>query len=154
MKAIFYDRYGSADVLYTADAIAPPQRPGFARINVRACALNPKDVLIRKGKMRWLSPGGFPRCPGYDVSGILLDDAGDLLSGTPVYAMIQDNQGRGCAQIVSLPHDQLARTPERLSFEQAACVPLAALTALQALRARLALKAGDSSSRSPGALRR
>jgi NADPH:quinone reductase-like Zn-dependent oxidoreductase len=143
LRAIIYDHYGPADILRVGELPEPALRAGCARVRVHACALNPKDVLIRKGKMRWLTPGGFPRCSGYDIAGVLLDDAGGLRAGEPVYGMIQDNQGRGCAEVVSLPYGQLARKPERLDFIQAAATPLAALTALQAMRDRLRLSHGD-----------
>lgn len=138
-----YDHYGPADVLRVGELPEPALQTGYARVRVHACALNPKDVLIRKGKMKWLSPGGFPRCSGYDIAGVLIDDAGGLRTGELVYGMIQDNQGRGCAEVVSLPHDQIARKPDGLDFVQAAAIPLAALTALQAMRDRLQLSQGD-----------
>ncbi len=141
MKAILYDQYGPANkVLYVGEAPEPVVKEGCARVHVHACALNPKDVLIRKGKMRWLSPGGFPRCSGYDFAGELMDDVPGLKRGTPVFGMIQDNQGRGCAEVISVPFHQFAAAPEELSMEEAAAIPLAALTALQAMRDRLGLE--------------
>ena len=65
MRAVQYDRYGPPEVLELRD-VPEPQRPrgGAVRVAVQAAALNPKDVLIRKGRMRWLSGRRFPRVPG------------------------------------------------------------------------------------------
>lgn len=81
MKAAAYDRFGSPDVLGVIDLPSPSKRPGHARVEVRAAALNPKDVLLRKGELRWLTRAPFPRVPGYDFAGRLQDAAGDLPAG-------------------------------------------------------------------------
>ncbi len=143
MKAICYDRYGSPDVLELRELPDPPFEPGLARVRVHAAALNPKDLLLREGKLRWLIRGDLPRVPGYDLAGELLDEAGGLPRGTKVFGMIQAHTGGSCAEIARLPASQLARMPEGLSFEEAAALPLASLTALQALRDELGLRAGQ-----------
>ena len=137
MKAVVYDTYGSADVLHIKDIPAPTPQKGQTRVEVHAVALNPKDVLVRKGKMRWLVGGERQRTPGYDIAGVLLDDANGLPAGTEVFGMIQSNHGGGCAEIVSLPCDQVAAKPTSLSMVEAASLPLAGMTALQALRDEL-----------------
>jgi len=112
-------------------------------VRVHAAALNPKDVLVRKGRMKGFVAKQFPRTPGYDIAGILLDSAGELAAGTEVYGMIQHHRGGACAELVSLPADQIARKPSGLTMVEAAAVPLAALTALQGLRDNLRVNAGD-----------
>ncbi len=139
-----YTRYGAPEVLSVRDVPEPARSPRHARVKVHAAALNPKDVLVRKGKMRWLVGGGLPRTPGYDLAGVLLDDAGGLPSGTEVFAMINSHAGGACAEIVSLPFDEVAEKPRTLSMIEAAALPLAGLTALQALRDELALERGQS----------
>ena len=108
-----------------------------------ACALNPKDVLVRKGSMRWLTGDRFPRIPGYDLAGTLLTDAGDIPAGTEVFGMVDSHQGRACAEEVVLPIGQVSRAPKRLSLLDAAALPLAGLTAMQALRDHLQLRSGQ-----------
>ncbi len=142
MKAVVYNQYGGTDVLQLAQKPEPSARPGLARVRVHAAGLNPKDVLLRKGKMRWLG-ASLPHTPGYDIAGTLLDEADGLQPGEEVFGMIQSQSAGGCAQLVSLPIDQLAKKPQRLSMEEAAAIPLAALTALQGLRDELGLQAGQ-----------
>ncbi|MEL6343532.1 MAG: NADP-dependent oxidoreductase [Myxococcota bacterium] len=144
MKAVVYDRFGPPDVLTIQELPDPPAQSDRVRVQVYAAALNPKDVLIRKGKMRWSIGGRLPRTPGYDIAGVLLDDAPGLPEGTPVYGMIQDHMGGGCAEIVSLPMDQIAQKPASLSMAEAASLPLAGLTALQGLRDELLLQDGET----------
>lgn len=143
MKAITYDRYGGPEVLQLREVPEPPPAPGLARVRVHAAALNPKDLLLRKGKLRWLIRGGLPRIPGFDLAGELIDEAGGLPPGTKVFGMVQDHRGGTCAELVRLPASELARMPAGLSFEEAAALPLASLTALQALRDELGVRPGQ-----------
>lgn len=113
------------------------------RIEVHAAALNPKDVLVRKGKMRWLTGARLPRVPGYDVAGTLLDPTPELPAGSPVFGMIQDHAGGGCAEIASLKPHEFARAPDGVELAAAASLPLAGMTALQALRDLLRVGPGD-----------
>jgi len=143
MKAAFYRRFGPPEVLEVGERPAPAPRPGASRVRVSAAALNPKDVLLRKGKLRWLVRAPLPRIPGYDLAGELMDPAPGLERGTRVYGMIQDHAGGACAEVASLPHDQLAAMPAGLSPQEASALPLAGLTALQALRGELELSPGQ-----------
>lgn len=144
MKAVIYDDYGTPDVLVVREVPPPPPHPERVRVAVQAAALNPKDVLIRKGRMRWLVGGRLPKIPGYDVAGTLLDPVGSWGVGTPVFGMIQDHSGGGCAEVASLRPDEIARIPNGLTMEEAASLPLAGLTALQGLRDCLRVRSGES----------
>ena len=145
MRALVYDRFGPPDVLHVAEVDAPVARRGEVLVRVGAAALNPKDVLIRKGKFSLVAGRRFPKIPGYDFAGTV-EDVGPhvhgLSRGQPVYGMINGWSGRACAELVSVPAGELAAMPERLSVVEAAAVPLAALTALQALRDEARISAG------------
>lgn len=143
MQAIVHERYGPPAVLRLASGPEPERRSGWSRVRVHAAALNPKDVLLRKGKMRWLPAGSLPRVPGYDVAGELLDPAPGLAVGDPVFGMIQSNGGGAYAEVAALRHDWLAPKPEGLSMAEAASLPLAGQTALQALRDELGVRSGQ-----------
>jgi len=121
----------------------PSQATGMARVRVHAAALNPKDVLLRKGRMKMLRVP-LPTVPGYDIAGELIDGANGWPAGTPVFGMIQSNRGGACAEVASLHFHELAQKPESLSMAQAASLPLAALTALQGLRDELGVRAGQT----------
>lgn len=144
MKAVVYERHGGPEVLQVREVPAPPARDGHCRVEVHAAALNPKDVLLRRGKLRWVTRARLPCTPGYDFAGRLLDPADGLATGTPVFGMIQAHQGGACAEVISVRPDELARAPDELSMVEAASLPLAALTALQALRDELELRAGQT----------
>ena len=64
MKAIAYTRFGGPDVLALVDRPAPTAGRDRVRVAVHAAALNPKDALIRKGRLRWMTRAPFPRGRG------------------------------------------------------------------------------------------
>lgn len=140
MRAVTYDRYGAAEVAHVADVPDPPKEEGTILVRVRAAALNPKDVLVRKGKFPWLAGRKFPKRMGYDWAGEVVEPiegsegAGALPVGTRVFGMIQSWRAGALAELCRARVDECARAPEGLSFEEAASLPLASLTALQALR--------------------
>jgi NADPH:quinone reductase-like Zn-dependent oxidoreductase len=137
MKAVTYDRYGETDVLDVRDIPVPSPRRGQVLVRVQAAALNPKDVLVRKGKFPLLAGFGFPKRVGYDWSGVVVDP-GDALNAPPagsrVFGMIQAWSGGACAEFVAAHLSELSAIPDALSFEEGAAMPLASLTSLQALR--------------------
>jgi len=137
VKAAEYDRYGPASVLQIREVPRPRPGRGELLVRVRAAALNPKDVIIRSGKFRLLSGCRFPKRVGFDWSGEIAE-LGPGVTGVPVgaayYGMVDGYQGGACAEyFVARPSD-CAPKPSRLDFVLAAAVPLAASTALQALR--------------------
>jgi NADPH:quinone reductase-like Zn-dependent oxidoreductase len=143
MRQALYDRYGSLDVVRIAEVPDPRPGPGEIAVRVRACALNPKDVLVRKGKFPWLAGRSFPKAMGYDFAGEVERGAGDFRAGDRVFGMIQSWRAGAVAEKCTIPVDQCAHAPQSASFEQAAALPLAALTALQALRDEAALGPGQ-----------
>ncbi len=69
MNAILYRRYGSPDVLASADIPKPSPGPGQILIAVRASSVNPIDWKLASGKLRFLMPLKLPQVPGFDVAG-------------------------------------------------------------------------------------
>lgn len=137
MRAIVYDRYGPPEVLQVRELPSPVPRAREVLIRVRAAALNPKDSLVRKGKFTAISGKKFPRLLGYDVSGVVAalgPGVSRFKVGNEVYGMKQEWAGGTIAEEVCLLEDELALKPPMLSFEDAAALPLAAMTALQSLR--------------------
>ena len=122
MRAALYDRFGGPDVLRIGEA----SEPRGAVVEVVAAALNPKDVLMRKGKFSFFVRGAFPRSCGYDFAG--------TLAGRDVFGMVNGMLGRTCAERVAVEPDEHFDKPAALDFAEAASLPLAGQTALQALR--------------------
>ena len=137
MKAVVYRSYGSVSVLALEERERPALGEGELLVRVVAAALNPKDVLVRKGKYKVLTGRNFPRLLGYDYAGQVVEcgpSAGAFASGDRVFGMIQAWNGGACAEYVTVRATECAHMPESLSWEEAAAMPLAAQTALQALR--------------------
>lgn len=138
MKAVYHEDFGPADVLKYGDVPRPSPGRDEVLIRVRAAGVNPVDWKIREGLLKTRMPHQFPIIPGWDVAGVVAEvgpGVSGFRKGDAVYAyarkpVIKD----GCyAEFVTLPARQIAPKPRSLSFEEAAAVPLAALTAWQAL---------------------
>jgi NADPH:quinone reductase-like Zn-dependent oxidoreductase len=141
MKAIVQHKYGAPqDVLRLAEVETPVARAEEVLVSVRASSANPWDWHFIRGEPVLLRPalGGvrkpkFP-VPGGDLAGTVERAGGGVTAfkpGDEVYGF-----GHGAfAEYVAVAQGSLAAKPENLSFEQAAAVPLAAVTALQGLRA-------------------
>jgi NADPH:quinone reductase-like Zn-dependent oxidoreductase len=142
MKAIVQHEYGApADVLKLAEVDTPTLGDQEVLVRVRASSANPWDWHFIRGEpvlMRHAGIGGFRKpkflIPGGDLAGTV-EQVGREVSrfapGDEVYGF-----GHGAfAEYVAVPQGRLARKPANLTFEQAAAVPLAAITAIQGLRA-------------------
>ncbi len=136
MKAMVYDRYGDASVLHLAELPKPHRLPGQIIIEVMVSSVNPIDYRMRQGEMRGLIPFGFPRIPGYDVAGVVAESADDsqFAAGDRVMAFLNSSRGGACADFVACAINAATKIPDDMSFEEAAAIPLAGSTALQALR--------------------
>lgn len=144
MRAVIYERFGGPEVLQVRDVPRPRPRRDEVLVRVRVAALNPKDLLIRKGRMKLLSGTKLPRFTGYDFAGEVAEGAGGLRPGERVFGMLNGQRGGTCAEYVAVPVTELVRTPEQLGDAEAAALPLVSLTALQALRDVAELKPGQS----------
>ena len=145
MKVVEYDRYGPARVLVIRDVPRPSPRRGEILVRVRAAALNPKDVVVRSGKFRVLSGRRFPKRVGFDWSGEIAEVGAGVIGvpiGAAYYGMLDGYQGGTCAEYLVVRPAECAPKPSRLDHVQAAATPLAASTALQALRDIAHLEAG------------
>ncbi len=145
MNAIVYDDYGDADVLH-ADSLRIPKRlPDQVLIKVWASSVNPIDYRLRRGEMKRLLPGGFPRVPGYDVAGVVAEctRGSSFKVGDRVVAFLDAARGGACADYAVCGVDSVAQLPDSLAFKIAAAMPLAGTTALQSLRDHGKMKSGD-----------
>ncbi|MFJ8045933.1 NADP-dependent oxidoreductase [Kitasatospora sp. NPDC096147] len=149
MKAITYRTYGGADVLEYGERPMPKLGPDSVLVKVRAASVNPVDWKIQAGYLDGVLDAVFPVVPGWDVAGVV-EQVGvgvtEFAAGDEVMGYVrEDVVGRGTfAEYVAAPVRTLAHKPAALSFEQAAGLPLAGLTAHQALTAALAVGPGDT----------
>ncbi|HKE54843.1 MAG TPA: NAD(P)-dependent alcohol dehydrogenase [Actinomycetota bacterium] len=149
MKAIVQDRYGEADVLEFRDVDEPEVGEQDVLIRVRAAGAGPDVWHIMAGKPYIARPMlGFrrPKIPirGWDVAGTV-ERVGPLVAGfAPGDEVMGEAQRGSFAELTVAPADTLVRKPSRISFEQAAAVPVSGTTAIQALRDRAHLQPGQS----------
>ncbi|MEU4362938.1 NADP-dependent oxidoreductase [Promicromonospora sp. NPDC023987] len=139
MRAITYSKFGSADVLELTEQPDPHIGPDTLLVRVRAASVNPVDWKIRQGYLEGLIDTELPAIPGWDVAGVVEQvglDTPEFQVGDEVYGYVRKDTVKGgtFAELVAAPVRTLARKPSSLSFEEAAAVPLAGLTAYQAIR--------------------
>lgn len=140
-----YDEYGDANVLHSARVPTPERLPGQVLIEVGASSVNPIDYRMRRGELKGLLPGGFPRVPGYDVAGIVADCASDapFKIGDRVIGFLNSLRGGACADYALCAIDAAAKLPASIPYDIGAAMPLAGSTALQSLREHGRMQPGD-----------
>ncbi len=149
MRGAAYDRFGGPDVLAVRDDLPePPLGPDTVLVRVRAAGVNPVDIGIREGRLAGAFPHHFPIVPGWEMSGVV-EAAGpavtDFAAGDEVFGYVRrdDVQWGTAAELVPAPQRCLAHKPGSLSFAEAGALPLAGLTAYQALAEVLDVHEGD-----------
>lgn len=144
MNAIVYTKYGPPDVLHLEEVEKPTPQPDEVLIQIHAASLNSRDLRMLRAKPIFirLMPGGLFRPKnkilGADLAG-RVESIGSSLKqfkpGDEVFGFLPSATGRGTfAEYVCAKENLIALKPANLAFEQAAAVPLAAMTALQGLR--------------------
>jgi NADPH:quinone reductase-like Zn-dependent oxidoreductase len=145
MKAVVAHEYGAPEVLKYEDAPRPEPKENELLVRVIACGVNPADPLVVTGKFAKEFGTHLPLIPGYDVAGVVEKTGakvtkfkkGDAVYG---YALF----GGGWAEYAVLAENEAALKPKSTTFTDAAAVPLAALTAWQALIETAKLSAGQT----------
>lgn len=149
MRAASYDRFGGPEVITVGEVADPPVGPDTVLVRVKATSINPVDWKIREGYLQGAFPHHLPIIPGWDVAGVVeaIGPASrtELQVGDEVWGYVRrDDVAQGtAAELVPAPERTVAKKPAGLSFEEAAAVPLAGLTAYQALTELLEVKSGE-----------
>ena len=146
MKAAIIDRYGSPEVLQIKEAEKPQIESDQMLVKVHASSINPIDWKIRKGLLKNRSGNDFPTILGYDLSGEVIE-VGDRINefhpGDLIYARLDQSTGGAYAEYAAVSKQVAAAKPNNMTHEEAATVPLAAMTALQALQNKGKIEAGQ-----------
>ncbi|WP_042461500.1 NADP-dependent oxidoreductase [Neobacillus dielmonensis] len=146
MKAIVIDQYGGKEELKERDVPKPIPQEGEVLIEMHAAAINPIDWKLREGHLKEMLPFQFPIILGWDAAGVISEvgpNVTNFREGDRVFVRPETTaQGTYAEYIVTQEH-LLAKIPDNISFEEAAAVPLAGLTAYQCLVNFAQLKAGD-----------
>jgi NADPH:quinone reductase-like Zn-dependent oxidoreductase len=148
MKAVVYRCYGSADVLELEDIAKPVPGDNEVLVKISAAAVNPLDWHNMRGSLYFLRMGaglGKPKDPrlGVDFAGRVEATGRDVTKFSPGDEVFGAANG-AFAEYVTVREDRgIALKPANVTFEQAASVPVAAITALQSLRDRGKLQSGQ-----------
>jgi len=143
MKAIIQQAYGGPDVLQLKDVERPAFADGDVLVRIRASSANPLDWHFMRGEPRVMRMSFGLRKPkqesaGVDFAGIVESVGTKVKQFKPGDAVFGGRSG-AFAEFVSVPEDkQIVLKPANVTFEEAAAVPIAGITALQALRDRTA----------------
>jgi len=143
MQAIVYERYGNPDVLELREIEKPAPKDNEVLVQIQAASLNAYDMHFLQGDpffLRLMGSGVFkPKITrlGADIAGrveAVGKDVTQLKPGDEVFGCITGSGSGGFAEYVAVREKELTLKPANQSFEEAAAVPMAALTALQGLR--------------------
>ncbi|HEY8209487.1 MAG TPA: NADP-dependent oxidoreductase [Myxococcaceae bacterium] len=147
MKAAAIDRYGGNEVVTVKDLPAPMPGPAQILIDVHAAGVNPVDFKVRGGKLSAVRKVTFPFILGNEVSGVVRSAGAAVRRfkvGDEVFARLAKLDCGGFAEQAVVEESLAARKPAKLTHVEAAGLPLAGLTAWQALNDRMGVKAGES----------
>ena len=139
-----YDKNGRD--LELLELPTPQPAPGEVLVKIRAAGVNPLDNMIVRGEVKLVVPYRFPLVMGNELVGTVEKLGGDtsrFAVGDRVYGRMPLSKIGAFAEYAAVDETALAKVPDYLSDEEAACVPLTALTALQSLEL-MGAKAGDS----------
>ena len=139
MKAYYSTAYGGPEVAHYGDYPDPVITDDQLLVEVKAVSINPVDYKVKRGSVRFLSGRKFPRIYGSDFSGLVKEvgkNVKKFKAGDKVYGVTPVIWGKSgaLAQYLALDEKYALIFPDGMSFEEAASLPVAALTASNGLR--------------------
>ncbi|TBX42453.1 NADP-dependent oxidoreductase [Lactiplantibacillus paraplantarum] len=149
MQAVVINQYGGPEELQMTTIDQPTIAADEVLVAVKATSINPIDWKARQGLLKGMFDWQMPVVLGWDVAGIIVA-AGPAVTkfklGDAVFArpdIYEDGRRGTYAEYAAVKEDKLALKPTELSFEQAAALPLAGLTAYQVIHNQLKIQAGE-----------
>ena len=136
MQRWVFRQYGNSSVLEQEELNTVTPKPGRLLVRVGAISINPIDWKLMSGSLRFVAPIRFPSVPCFDLAGVV-DDANGIEGYKPgdrIFVRLGGRSGGAACTHVEVDPLIAAKVPDGLSIEEAASIPLAALTALQGLR--------------------
>lgn len=147
MHAVVLNAYGEQEQLEYLDNVPMPElAANDVLIKVHAAAVNPVDWKVRKGYLAGILNHQLPLILGWDVSGEIVAMGVNVKGwqlGDAIYSRPNIEHNGAYAEYIAIAADEIAVKPQSLNWQQAAAVPLAALTAWQALYDAVNISAGD-----------
>jgi NADPH:quinone reductase-like Zn-dependent oxidoreductase len=139
MRAIVINKFGGNDVVELQDMPRPAPGPNEVLIKVHAASINPVDWKIRSGMLRIFTGSRFPKVLGRECAGEVIETGSaekKYKKGDQVIAIPGIKRMGAFAQYACASEKTVFPKPKTIGFEEAASIPIAGLTALQALRDR------------------
>jgi NADPH:quinone reductase-like Zn-dependent oxidoreductase len=143
MKAVIINQYGGRDQMKYTDIPMPTIGDRDVLIEVHAAGVNPADWKFREGYMKIHE---FPLILGWDVSGVIAEVGKDVTGfkiGDEVFSNTENHRNGSYAEYVAVNESEVALKPKNITFEEASIIPMAALTAWDALVNVAGIKQGD-----------
>ncbi|MDC3418322.1 NADP-dependent oxidoreductase [Aquibacillus salsiterrae] len=146
MKAIVIDQYGEKEVLKERNIEKPTIQDDQVLLEIHATSINPIDWKVRAGYLKEMLPFEFPIILGWDAAGIIVEKGKNVSRfevGDRVFARPATTRQGTYAEYTAVDENLLSQVPVSMSFEEAASIPLAGLTAWQCLVDITGIKKGD-----------
>ncbi|NKJ35741.1 MULTISPECIES: NADP-dependent oxidoreductase [Rhizobium] len=146
MKAFLIDRYAKGAALRLGEVPEPELREDEVLVRIHAASVNPVDAKIRDGEFKLVLPYRLPLILGNDAAGVVVrvgSKVRKFKTGDEVYGRPAKDRIGTFAEFIAINEADVAMKPKNLTMEEAASVPLVALTAWQALVDRANLKKGQ-----------
>ncbi len=146
MQAFTVERYGKGNAMKLADVPTPELGDDEVLVEVHAAGVNLLDAKIRNGEFKLILPYRTPFVLGHDVAGVVVKvgrNVQQFKSGDEVYSRPDDFRIGTFAEFVAIKEASLAIKPKNLTMEEAASIPLVALTGWQALVEKAKINKGQ-----------
>lgn len=147
MKAVVINQYGSKEELVEQEVNKPSAEPNQVVVKLEATSINPIDWKLREGYLKEMFDWEFPIILGWDVAGVITEIGLNVTKwkvGDRVFSRPETTRFGTYAEYTAVDEQLLAKLPDSISYEEAAAVPLAGLTAWQALFTHGDLKEGET----------
>lgn len=136
MKAVGFNQYGKAEVMQQMELPLPEITANQVLVKMKATSINPIDWKLRQGYLQKMLPWSFPIVVGWDAAGVIVKVGSQVKNwqvGDEIFARPETTNRGTYAEYTAIDSRFLAKKPASITFSQAAAVPLAGLTAWQAL---------------------
>jgi NADPH:quinone reductase-like Zn-dependent oxidoreductase len=142
MKAAFFRRFGSPEVLEYGDFPDPVPAAGEILVDVHAASVNAADWKMRAGQ--YAAQVSLPHVPGRDFSGVVREGHRDFKPGDTVFGVCEVPREGAYAERLAIREEIVARKPDGLSHVECAAAALAGITALVSIEDTLRLRPGET----------
>ncbi|MEN5234086.1 NADP-dependent oxidoreductase [Sphingobacterium faecium] len=146
MKAYCISKYSKVEKLQLIEVAEPNIKDNEVLVEIHASGLNVLDSKIKSGEFKLILPYKFPLILGHDVAGVITQIGKNVKQfkvGDEVYSRPSDFHIGTFAEFISINEKDVALKPKKLSMEEAASIPLVALTVWQAFVEKANLKKGQ-----------